>query len=458
MKVLHYLFGLPPVRGGGLVKYVLDLAEGQSRQGWDVCLMVPGEIHKNKEIVIQKKINMGFVCYHVINPVLVTCGKRIDDMAMLCEIGCLETYIEFLRQVSPSIIHIHSLMGLHLSFLQAAEQSKIPIIYTTHDYYGICPKYSKMESNGVRCRKDGSLCGLCMGSPVNISALQRQHMQYYAWLKKNFLVNWLEYSKGLLRLKLWLRNKKKKHSELVNVKNVNYNSDSFQKLNQYYREMFSYITFFHFNSTQAEEVYRKALKNINGKVINISNCSVADNRKVRSYRGILKLAYLSNRQTIKGYEMLLQTLDRLYAKGFHDFECHIYCNEDRLGTPYLRTHKPYTEKNMHEVFENMDILIVPSLWKETFGMVVLEAISYGVPVIISNNVGAKDILDKNKGIGIIVDIENDKNALYNTIKNVYEHRALLVELNGNIVKAQLDLDYGNHVREILELYKDLTVL
>ena len=55
MKVLHYLFGLPPVRSGGLVKYALDLAEGQRAQGLDVCLMIPGEIHKNKETVIQKK-------------------------------------------------------------------------------------------------------------------------------------------------------------------------------------------------------------------------------------------------------------------------------------------------------------------------------------------------------------------------------------------------------------------
>lgn len=458
MKALHYLFGLPPVRGGGLIKYALDLAEEQRKQGLDVCLMIPSEMRKNKPTIILKKKYSGFGCYHIINPIIVTCGKKINDMTLLCKTGDIKIYIEFLRKVSPDIIHIHSLMGLHSSFLQAAKQLNIPIVYTTHDYYGLCPKCSKMASNGAECKEDGSMCELCMGSSTSMASLQRQHMQYYVWLKKNFFVNWLEYSKGLLGLKLWLRNNKKKHTELANIKNIKDNSDSFQKLNQYYREMFAYITFFHFNSTQAEDVYRKALKNINGKVINISNHSVADNRKLRSYGRILKLAYLSNRQTIKGYEVLLDTLDRLYDKGYHDFECHIYCNEDRLGTPYLRTHKPYIEKNMHKVFGNMDLLIVPSLWKETFGMVVLEAISYGVPVIISNNVGAKDILRLNKGIGIIADLENDENALYDAIKKVYEDRQVLVQMNENIIKAQLDLDYGNHVRELLELYKDLTIV
>lgn len=455
MKVLHYLFGLPPIRGGGLIKYVLDLAQEQRKQGLDVCLMIPGEIHKNKETVIRKKRYLGFACYHVINPVLVTCGKRIKDMTLLCEDGNLEGYVDFLKKVSPNIIHIHSFMGLQLSFLQAAKQLKISIIYTTHDYYGLCPKYSFFEENGVDCKKDGSMCGLCMGNSTAISSLQRQHMQYYKWFKKCIFVYWIEYSKKILRLKWWLRKKLKKQSVLKKEQNTRCIINSFQLLSCHYKKMFSYITFFHFNSTQAEKVYRMLLGNITGKVINISNHSVADNRKVHIYGKTLRLAYLSNRQTIKGYEVLLETLDRLYKDGFHDFECHIYCNEDRFGIPYLKTHKPYTEKNIKNVFENADVLVVPSLWKETFGMVVLEAISYGVPVIISKNVGAKDIFDQNKGIGIIVDMEADKNALYDAIKNVYENRQILEQMNINIMEANVPLSYNIYVREMTNLYKSL---
>lgn len=416
MRVMHYFFGLPPVRNGGLVKYVLDLAKGQRDQGMDVCLVIPGEIRKSKKTVIQKRRYLGFVCYHVVNPVLVTCGKRIIDMTMLCESGNLDIYIKFLKTTLPNVIHIHSLMGLHLAFLQAAKQLQIPIIYTTHDYYGICPKCSNFTENSVNCRKDESACELCMGNITKTSTLKRQHMEYYAWFKRNFIVNWLEYSKRILRLKWWLRGKKKKSLVPLSNENIHLTINSFKILSNHYKKMFSYITFFHFNSSQAEEVYKMSLENIEGKVINISNCSVADNRKIRSYKKTLKLAYLSNRQTIKGYEVLMDTLDRLYNDGYHSFECHIYCNEDRFGIPYLRTHKPYTERSLQKVYENMDVLIVPSLWKETFGMVALEAISYGVPVILSENVGAKDIFESNHGIGIIVDMEHDKNALYDALK------------------------------------------
>lgn len=455
MKVLHYLLGLPPVRGGGLVKYVLDLAKGQRDQGLDVCLMIPSEIHKNKETVIQKRRCFGFVCYHVINPVLVSCGKRINDMTVLCENGILAVYIKFLKTVSPNIIHIHSLMGLHLAFLQAAKQLQIPIIYTTHDYYGICPKCTNFTENGAECRQDGSMCGFCMGNPTEISGLQRQHMQYYAWLKKNVVVNRLEYSKKILRLKWWLRRKKQQCGIPLKDENIQYSAKDFNLLKNHYKEMFSYIDFFHFNSSQTETVYRAVLENIKGKVVNISNNSVADNRAIRIFGKTLKLAYLSNRQKVKGYAVLMETLDRLYNEGFCDFECHIYCNEDRFGVPYLRTHEPYTEKHMKRVFENMDVLIVPSLWKETFGMVVLEAISYGVPVVLSSNVGAKDIFDKNNEMVFIVDIEKNKNALYDVIKRIYENRQLLELLNRNIVEANIELRYDVHVKEIIELYESI---
>ena len=34
-----------------------------------------------------------------------------------------------------------------------------------------------------------------------------------------------------------------------------------------------------------------------------------------------------------------------------------------------------------DVYHAMDVLVVPSIWKETFSLVTLEVLSYGVPVI-----------------------------------------------------------------------------
>lgn len=51
-----------------------------------------------------------------------------------------------------------------------------------------------------------------------------------------------------------------------------------------------------------------------------------------------------------------------------------------------------TIKHFDNAYDNMGVLIVSSVWKETFSLVKLEALSYGESVIVSDNVGALDIV------------------------------------------------------------------
>lgn len=76
-------------------------------------------------------------------------------------------------------------------------------------------------------------------------------------------------------------------------------------------------------------------------------------------------------------------------------------------SPYIRPHSRYSYDDLEKIFDETDVLIVPSIWYETFGYTVLEALSYGVPVIMSGTVGAKDILDDGAGV-VIDDISADK--------------------------------------------------
>ena len=77
------------------------------------------------------------------------------------------------------------------------------------------------------------------------------------------------------------------------------------------------------------------------------------------------------------------------------------------------------------------MLIAPSVWYETFGYTVLEALSFGVPVIITKNVGAKDILVEGAGI-VIEDVKG--NQLYETLKNL--NAETLQSMNKTILEKQ----------------------
>lgn len=460
MKILHYIHGLPPVRDGGLVKYALDLAEGERESGNEVHLLIPGKfsIRGRRETRIVSGYWNGFSCHSIINPLLVTEGARIDDVECMMAEGDANVYFSFLQEICPDIIHVHSLMGIHLSFFVEAKKLLIPIVFTTHDYYGLCPKITLYRNDGICDMSDWDICVQCMGTPISKKKLEWKHSDLCRVIKKNRLYRWLEYSKTLLPYKRMIRNaiKGRKSSDIVTDDRKNDKKEKYNALCEYYYRIFMNITYFHFNSRQSREVYESFLGNIQGKVVSITNKRVNDHRKINTYLGKMKIGYLSSKQAFKGYGYLIEALDAMYKAGMTDFECHIYFNPQDINCPYICSHAPFQEKDMESVFENIDVLVMPSLWKETFGMVVLEALSYGVPVIVSSYVGAKELLEDQQGMGMIIDIEKNKGRLQEVLEKIYCDRKILSQMNEQICKWNKD-DWGfdRHIGRIMNLYSDL---
>lgn len=97
----------------------------------------------------------------------------------------------------------------------------------------------------------------------------------------------------------------------------------------------------------------------------------------------------------------------------------------------MRIHDRYAYTDLDTVFEDVDLLVVPSIWYETFGYVVLEALSHGVPVLMSSNVGSRDILAQ--GAGVIVE-DITARGLYDALKKITSGQ--LSEMNRVILKSQ----------------------
>ena len=143
MRILHYSLGFPPQRRGGLVNYCLDLASEQVRGGNQVALLYPGKASLwSKEPRIKAKTRQtsaGVTAYEIINPLpLSIMGGFRNPASFMKPVADPGVYEEFLAEVKPSVIHLHTLYGLHQEFLVAAHRQGIPLVYTTHDYYGLC--------------------------------------------------------------------------------------------------------------------------------------------------------------------------------------------------------------------------------------------------------------------------------------------------------------------------------
>lgn len=119
----------------------------------------------------------------------------------------------------------------------------------------------------------------------------------------------------------------------------------------------------------------------------------------------------------------------MWKMGF-DFELNVFFPvKDML--PYIKSHERYQYSELKKIFSDTDILLAPSIWYETFGFTVLEALSFGVPVVISGTVGAKDILAS--GAGIVVE-EMTVSKLKESLASLTQEK--LEMMNAVIAKEQ----------------------
>ena len=144
----------------------------------------------------------------------------------------------------------------------------------------------------------------------------------------------------------------------------------------------------------------------------------------------------------KGFFLLKAALDKLW-KDRQNFCLDVHF-EPAESSPYIIPHDRYNYDELEQIFDETDVLVAPSIWYETFGYTILVALSYGVPVIVSDNVGAKDILADGAGI-VIANINS------NTIKDCIANLSStsLSAMNCNILKKQAILTIDKMAEDIM---------
>lgn len=467
MKIIHYIFGLPPVRTGGLPRYALNLVNEQVRMGNEVSILIPGPIktNYNKKVRVHKWKNQnGVSCYRIINPIYIPNAYGINHPSAFMPTAQIEVYKEWLLYMQPDVLHVHSLLGIHKEFFQAAKQLHIPIIFTTHDYFGLCPKIDYLKNNKNCEVRDWEECIECCRKAYGLRRLKLEQSDVYRkYCGSKYLMN-IVHGKAAQKMKKGLCVVQHKQPEESVMKCIDKESMEtvaeiscekellyeYRNLQQYYVDIFNMINYYHFNSRQTRMVYESILGKKPGKIIPVMNNGIHDKRREKKFGENLRIGYLGTQMPMKGYEYLLQELDKVYKSNRCNFYLNTYLLEGETERPYIRNYKPFTSGQQEEVYEAMDVLVVPSIWRETFGMVVLEALSYGVPVLVSEYVGAKMLIEEHAGCGKIFRIAEGE--LAGVIREIYDDRTKLVQINQSILKSNIGFEYTKHVEEICKIY------
>ena len=123
------------------------------------------------------------------------------------------------------------------------------------------------------------------------------------------------------------------------------------------------------------------------------------------------------------------------------------------GNSKVFVHGLVPHNKIAEAYANIDVLIVPSLVPEAFGLVVMEAFSAGRPVIVSTS-GALPELVRHGIDGFVVD-RNDSKALLRELRKYLETPDLIYEMSKQIPHVKntseyvdkLEVCYGTLLKE-----------
>jgi glycosyltransferase involved in cell wall biosynthesis len=110
----------------------------------------------------------------------------------------------------------------------------------------------------------------------------------------------------------------------------------------------------------------------------------------------IKRILLSGRITdpLKGYEILKKACAILWKKR-HDFQLSITYKETELfkeEEPFINNLGWVKNSDLPALYQKSDICVIPSVWRESLGIVALEAMACSIPVIASDTGGLKQTL------------------------------------------------------------------
>ncbi|MCF6219078.1 MAG: glycosyltransferase [Gammaproteobacteria bacterium] len=162
MKIVKVIHGYPMLYNAGSEVYSQTICHGLVKRGHEVHVFTREEdsFRPDGAIRIGQDADVPEITLHLVN------NPRHRDRYRLAVVD--QRFAELLDQVKPDIVHIGHLNHLSTSLVYAAKERDIPIIYTLHDYWLMCPRGQFMQMHS----SDENLWAACDGQENRKCATQ----------------------------------------------------------------------------------------------------------------------------------------------------------------------------------------------------------------------------------------------------------------------------------------------
>ncbi|MDY0390580.1 MAG: glycosyltransferase family 4 protein [Desulfobulbus oligotrophicus] len=355
---------------------------------------------------------------------------------------------KLLNNFKPDLVHIFHMSRLSAAIIDITADMNIPTYFTPTDFWSICPLNLLMLDDGTSCKGPDRLAVNC----VRHVAMRYHRKRGLGWIEKfakaapdslaNLAVTVVQ--KGWLPRRLPFVNEisalSKRSSYLISRLNM---------LNGIFSPTTLMTDVLIRNGVRPELIHQHMYG------INID--SYQSRLRSRTAETACTFAFIGSLLKHKGCHILVQAV-RLLAPN--DFHLKIYGNptdspdyyhtllELAGDSPYIEFCGTFPNTQIAEVLDEIDTLVVPSIWFENAPLVIHSALAAGCPVVASDFPGMSEVIH-NEENGLLFEPDNAEDLAAKLRRLLDEHN-LLEKLSSNCRKPKSIAEY---VDEILTLYE-----
>ena len=425
MRVLEIIHGYPPDYNAGSENYTEIVVNELAKRGHEVAIFCRIQDHSRPEFELSEISLSEHIRKYVIN-----IAKTRDKFAPTEVNNSFNSVIE---SFLPEIAHIEHLNHLSLDIPVILNERGIPMVYTLHDFWLMCPRGQFIQNNTV-----GEPWNLCDGQEDSkcASICYKTHYSGYADTEQN-----LEYWKG------WIRNRMQSTAEAVS-KIDHFIAPSKTMLNSFLR--------YHPNARNRIQYldYGFNLDRLKGR------------KRVKEERFVF--GYIGTHIPAKGVNYLIKafgelkgdTTLKIWGRWRNDYTPALVELGNQVsktaGKEILWMGEFETEKIVDQVFNKIDAIVVPSIWLENSPLVIHEAQEARVPVITADVGGMAEYVDDERN-GLLFNFRSISSLTTEMQRLIDEPdlgrslglRGYKYSQNGEVPSI------GEHVGELLEIFESL---
>lgn len=456
MKIVLTVHKFFPDSSAGTEILTLGTAQELKRRGHEVVVWTALPSDKPKGIDSYVHEGIKVMRYYSNNAISIRRTASLDSAQEVANLSGRQSIMEmeyrnrefegcfsmFLSSYRPDIVHAFHLARLSATTIHAAVAQKVPMLFTATDFWCVCPTSQLTRFDGFLCKGPDRYSINCIRHLVTLT--QSTAAASILSLAPDRLLALLLTGAG----KSWWPERKYSALVVAAAKRMEYMRDAMNRLE---RVLVS-------TKLMANILVQHGLdpKRVVYQTFGISMPHMKS-IPIRKRGTTLRIGYIGTLYEHKGVHILLDAIRHLPQGAA--VEVWIYGNERDFPAYAARLRKmagsdprilfcgTFQNENISQIFSELDVLVVPSLWYENTPLVIYSAQASKTPVIASNLGGMTEVIEHEKN-GLLFDKGNAVDLAQQVIRLLGD-RTLLERLSAN---AHLPKSIPAYVDELESMY------